>query len=368
MANESIDAMLDLLDGKAPVQTTEPAPQPVAETIVPATPPTEQQPPNTPPAAQPATFDIDAELVKITGGAIKNKDEIAAIIERSNKVTDFENRYKNLEDENTSLKAKANTDPFANDTIKKLNELYKAGATDSQIQAFTQLNKVADLETLSPLDAKILALQLQHKLTPEEARNYVNTTYKLNPNENDEETIKSESIRLKVDAQADRNFLKNHKAEVSTAPVSEAEKQQQDLQQKATEQIAKLTPIANQVLNTISFKGMSLNGKEGDQAIKADFEVSDESKASLKPLIEKFIQTNWNGIQPNEEGAKQIEQYAKNILAIQNYPAWIINAASVRETQVRAEYHNPTPLNRGLDANRPVNTKEEFDKQLLERY
>lgn len=378
----AISHMADVLEGKvapaAPVEpvasqmppvdnTPPPAPAPPVDK--PATPPTNPTPPINTPPAQTASFDLNAELEKISGGAIKSKDEIAAILEKASKIDDFENRYKTLEQTNADLKAKAEANPFANDFTKKLNDLYKAGANDSQIQAFTQLNKVADLDTLSPADARILALQVKIGLTSDEARTYLNSTYKLNPDEYDDDTINAETIRLKVDAQGDREFLKTHKAEVSTPPVDNTAKEQQEIQQKTAEHISKLAPMVSRVLSDVSFKGLSLNGKDGDANILADFDVSEESKATLKGLVENFVQSQGLNIPASDQGQKQIEQYAKNLLVIQNYQNWIINAASQRELQVRAEYNNPTPVNRGQDAPNPGKTsREAFNQALLDSY
>lgn len=373
-----ISYQADLLEGKIapetqapPVQAAPPVSQeaPAAE---PVTPPTNEpnKPIDTPTPEQP-TFNFDAELEKISGGAIKTQAEIAAIIERSNKVADLEGRLSNFEKENNDLKAKVSTDPFANEYTKRLNELYKSGASDTQIQAFTTLNKVANLEGLAASDARILALQIKNGLTEDEAKTYLASTYKLNPEEHDEATIKAEEIRLKVDANADREFLKTQKAEASIIPERASDIAQRELEQKKTEQVAKLQPVANTVLQTAKdlFKGISLNGKDGDQNIKADFEVSPESLSKVNKAVSDLIQNRWDAIPANEEGRKTLEDFARNILIQENYKTMIVNAASQRELQVRAEYNNPTPVNRGQDAPSPVKSaKDEFDQRLLNSY
>lgn len=373
-----ISYQADLLEGKIapetqapPVQAAPPVSQeaPAAE---PVTPPTNEpnKPIDTPTPEQP-TFNFDAELEKISGGAIKTQAEIAAIVERSNKVADLEGRLSNFEKENNDLKAKVSTDPFANEYTKRLNELYKSGASDTQIQAFTTLNKVANLEGLAASDARILALQIKNGLTEDEAKTYLASTYKLNPEEYDEATIKAEEIRLKVDANADREFLKTQKAEASIIPEKASDIAQRELEQKQTEQVAKLQPVANTVLQTAKdlFKGISLNGKDGDQNIKADFEVSPDSLAKVNKAVSDLIQNRWDAIPANEEGRKTLEDFARNILIQENYKTMIVNAASQRELQVRAEYNNPTPVNRGQDAPSPVKSaKDEFDQRLLNSY
>lgn len=385
MAIESaadISHMADMLEGKVAPTEAPPSPvetSPVQDSVTtppvpsPATPPatTEPNKPTDTPTTEQPTFNLDAELEKISGGAIKSSTEIGAIIERSNKVADLEGKLTDFEKENNELKAKVNSDPYANDFTKRLNELYKSGANDSQIQAFIGLNKVANLEGLSAIDARILALQIKNGITEEEAKIYLNSTYKLNPDENDEETIKTENIRLKVDANADREFLKAHKAEVSKVPENQEEVQQRELLQQQSDQVNRLTPIAKTVIHGAKdlFKGVSLNGKEGDQNIKGDFEVSEQSLKGLEPYVENFMKANWQTLTADEKGADAIRGYIKNLLVIQNYETMIINAAAQRELQVRAEYNNPTPINRGPDAPNPAkSSKEEFEQNLLNNY
>lgn len=377
MAQETandISALADMLEGKAapqappvaqePAPTPEPNPAPVADI------PEPNKPIDTPTTEQP-TFNFDAELEKISGGAIKTQADFAAFIEKSNKAGDFESRYTAIEKENNELKAKVDSDPFANDYTKRLNELYKSGATDTQIQAFTALNKVPNLEGLSSVDARILSLQIKNGITEDEAKIYLNAQYKLDPTEYDEATVKAEEIRLKVDANADREFLNTHKAEVSKLPENKAEAEQRVLEQKQAEEVTKLTPIAKSVIQGAKdlFKGLSLNGKEGDGNVKGDFEVTEQSLKSLDPLVENYIKSNWETLSKSSDPAADIRGYAENLLVIQNYKTMIINAAGQRELQVRAEYNNPTPVNRGQDAPAPVkSSKEEFEQRLLNSY
>src|SRR6185312_9674966 len=97
MPENDVNALADMLEGKTPQQAQAPTEQPPAapvtpppaappanEPVVPPAPPeTDTTPPNTPNPAQPP-LDINAELVRITGGAAKTPEEIATFIERAN--------------------------------------------------------------------------------------------------------------------------------------------------------------------------------------------------------------------------------------------------------------------------------------------
>lgn len=319
--------------------------------------------PDTPPADQPAasaepakpteqaqpTFDLDAELVKITEGRVKSQTELAGILEKYGQLGDFESRLSQLDNENTELKAKVATDPFANDLSKKFNELLKGGAKPEQVDAFLKLNKHDNFESMSAYDAKLLALQVKEGLTEREAKTYLESQYKLDPAEHDEDTIAREQIRLKVDARGDREFLNAHKAQVSQAPASEYEQQQIVAQQKQTAHIDKLAPIAQNALKNISFTGININGKADDKAILADFTPSEESLKTLPEKVAQFINSDWNTIPANEDGAKRISEVAKSILILENHEAWRQHAVNVAEKKIREEYHNPSAIQRGND-------------------
>lgn len=330
-----------------PTETTTSQEQTTTNNI-PAAEPASGEPAKTTEQAQ-APFNFDEELVKITKGGIKNSTDLAGLLEKSSQFSDFESRLQALDEENTSLKAKVNTDPFANDLSKKFNDLLKGGAKPEQVDAFLKLNKHDSFESMSAYDAKLLALQVKEGLTEKEAKIYLESSYKLNPDEHDEETIAREQIRLKVDARGDREFLTAHKAQVSKAPASEYEQQQQLLQEKQGQHIEKLAPIAKNALKDISFANVNINGKADDKAIFADFTPSEESIKNLLPKVEQFIKNEWNNIPANEDGARRISEFAKSILILENHQAWQQHAVNVAEKKVREEYHNPSAIKRGVD-------------------
>lgn len=314
----------------------------------PAAEPAIGEPAKQPEQAQPK-FNLDEELVKITDGRVKSQTELAGILDKYSQFDDFESRLKATEDENLSLKAKVATDPFANDLSKKFNDLLKGGAKPEQVDAFLKLNKHDNFESMSAYDAKLLALQVKEGLTEKEAKIYLESSYKLNPDEHDEETIAREQIRLKVDARGDREFLTSHKAQVSQAPASEYEQQQALQEQKQAQHIDKLAPIAQNALKGINFTNQNINGKADDKAMFADFTPSQESLNTLPDKVAQFIKNEWNNIPANDAGAQRISDFAKSILVLENWQSWQQHAVNVADKSIRAEYHNPSAIQRGVD-------------------
>lgn len=294
-------------------------------------------------------WNFDEELVKITDGKVKTSTDLAGILEKYSKLDDFESRITALDSENNELKAKVNTDPFANELSKKFNELLKGGAKPEQVDAFLKLNKHDNFESMSPYDVKLLALQVKEGLTEKEAKIYLDSAYKLNADDNEEDVIAREQIRLKVDARSDREFLQQHKAQVEKTPVSQQEQQNAAFQQKHEQHVSQLAPIAKEALKAITFTNQNINGKSDDKAIFADFTPSEESVKSLPDKVAQFIQNEGVNIPANEQGAQRIQDFAKSLLILENHEVWRQHAVNVAEKKIREEYHNPSAIQRGVD-------------------
>jgi hypothetical protein len=367
--------LLNILDGTTAAPTREelppveaPDPTPAAET--PAVEP-EITNPDTPPVNEPPAINPDEELVKITGGTIKSTAELNELLQKANTLTDLESRVKQYEAENTDLKSKVAVDPFASDYHRKLNQLAKDGATPDQLNAFSKVNSVGDIDKLDAVEAKVLTLQLKDGLTEQEARNYINRTFKMNPDVYTEEEIEEGKIDLKISSRADKEYLKTHKTEVETSPLQQQQAQQQAQQRQYEQHIQKVEPIAKAVLAEAKdfFKGQSINGKTGESAITVDFTPSEASLQTLGASVDAYVKQLGENLPATQEGRDQIAGFAKSVLAIANYQNWIVEAASQREKQVRAEYHNPTPINRGTDHPNPGKaSQDELNQKLLELY
>lgn len=317
------------------------------------------------------TFNLDEELQKLTGGEIKSKDQLSEILGKTKGLSELEARLKTFEDENTSLKAQVNTSPFANDTIKKLNDLYSKNVPQHTIDAFMRINKVENIDDLQPLEARKLALQIKEGLSSEEAEDYINGTYKLVASDPDDDgevaKVKIETLRLKLDSNADKEFLKTHKADVSREPVDANQKQVEQQQQDLQKHVATLQPIVKNISNELAFKDININGKEGEAAIKMDFDLTPESKESLEPALLDYIAKNGANIPNNQEGIDHLKTVGNNILVLQNWKKWISDATNNTDKRVRAEYHNPTTPNRGNDNPTPGKTsKDELAQWVLE--
>jgi len=125
-------------------------------------------------------------------------------------------------------------------------------------------------------------------------------------------------------------------------------------EQQNAQRIAQVEPIAKNVATEVlalAFKGFSINGQEGDKAVKIDLPISDEQKIALTNATLDYVR-NFD-IKPNEDGKAKIAAFIKNSAWIQNGEKWVIEAANQRELQVRASYDNPSTGNPDRGKNNP---------------
>lgn len=307
---------------------------------------------------QSATNSTDwiAAASKSIGIEIKSEDELKDLINKGKSYGDLESRSSTLSQELERLKTSQEENPFANDHIKKVNELIKAGAPPEQIKLFTEIDSL-DLKTLSPVEAKVLALQYEHGLTKDEAENMVNASYKIS-DDFEKSIIDSETIRLKIDSKKDFQFLEELKTKSATNPL---EAKKTEYETKIQEYSKSVEPIAKSIQESLTaIKGINLNGKQGQDAITIDLPISEESRNKISDLVVKFAVQN--DIPLNEQGIQDLKEFAENVAIIDNWRNMAVDIASKTEERIRAEFHNPSNINRGND--NPNDGKVTQEKQI----
>lgn len=327
---------------------TEPA-NPPAPPAEPATDPAQPADPNTAPTApidktaEPKNSNWISEAGKIAGIEFKTEEEVKGFFEKAKGYTDLQSKYDALNQNYESLKAQP--DPFANEHIKKVNEMIQQGRSKDDIAAFEKINSVGELKDLQPLEKVKLALQLRDGLTPEEADIRIKSLYKLDEGTYDENIIADNKVALKLAANKDEEFLNSYRVKLSENPVA---KQQEDYNKQIAEYTEKVSPIAKSIQEKYTaIKGVNLNGKTGEDAITIDLPISEESRNVIADLATQYAVAN--NIPLDEKGIKNINEYVENVLWIQNREANIIHIASETERRVRAEFNNPSSIDRGQD-------------------
>lgn len=300
-----------------------------------------------------------SEASKSTGITFQSEDELKDLVNKGKSYGDLESQSTTMTQEIERLKASQEVDPFANDHIKKLNELYKGGAPLEQIRLYTEISSL-DLKNLSPVELKVMALRYEHNLTKEEAENMINANYKLDEQLFDKTIVDADQIRLKIDSKKDLQFLEELQVQSASNPAEIQQKAQQEQVQKYTDQV---TPIAKSIQESLTaIKGVSLNGKQGNDAIVTDLPISEESRSKIADMVTQFAVMN--NVPLNAEGEKILKEFANNVAIVENFQNIIVDVASKTEERIRAEFHNPSTIQRGND--NPNDNKVTQEKQLEE--
>lgn len=126
-------------------------------------------------------FDVNKYLEESSGGLFKSEEDYKSSVSKIKDYEDLRQKYEALQSDYDNV--------FADDSIKKLNALKKAGKSDEQIASFTALSKM-DLANIDPKEALIQHEVLNNGHPRALAERIVNRTYRLNdyPTEGDDLT------------------------------------------------------------------------------------------------------------------------------------------------------------------------------------
>lgn len=278
--------------------------------------------------------------------------------------------YDTLLASKTELEEKLKVDPFANDFVKTMNEMIKAGKTADEIENFTKISRL-DLDQISAVDAKVMVL-VKNGYSEAVARQKVARDFPIDDFDegSTDRTILEEELR--ISSLEDRRILKEFKKDLTTVDNSAQEQQEQ----------ARLASIAHaethkqtvkQVIPKISeaIVGLgerNLNGKEGDEAIKLGFNYTPDYKAELPSKLEAFFLDGQ--MEVNDDNIALAQKYIRADYLEKNFDtiaqSIFKHAESITEERMVNKYENlsglpPEPTNIVVD-----NTQTEY-KEFLQK-
>ena len=283
------------INAKPQEQNPEPAPQDApqvedkkVEPQEPAKEPQISEPPKEP-AQKQEPIDIWGAIKEKTGGKIDSEDSLQSVL------SNFEQKQQELEE----LRQKAGQDPFANDRVKKLNELYASGASESQIVQFLKLQSI-DVDTVDAVEAKKLRYMHEYGYDEQTALQAVYDDYPLDDEDLEDSEIGKIKRKLERDTKADREFLKNLRVEVGK--TNDVKTKEQELQRQQYEQaVDSWLPSAVEGLTGI--EKVNTNGKDGDDALYFDFTFDNTFQSQIPELAKRFAMAN--GLNPSDPASKQ---------------------------------------------------------------
>jgi hypothetical protein len=256
--------------------------------------------------------------------------------------------YDTVLTQKAELEEKLKSSEPVNEYVKTINDMIKSGKSMEEIDNFHKLSKV-DVATLSPIEAKVMVM-VKKGYNEEIARDIVKEEYPLEEYEEGTPERRRIEEKLRVSSEEDKKELAAWKKEVSHIDTTASEQaEQQRLEGIAREQ-DRIKLIKGQAPAIAEkFTGLGervLNGKEGDEAIKLNFDYAPEYKAELPARIENFFKDA--NLEVNEDNIAQAERYVRADYLEKNIDTIMQDvfkhAVSLTEERMVQKYENRSGL------------------------
>lgn len=293
------------------------------------------------PPAEAPVVDYSKYLSEQTEGFFSDVDSLKAALPKIKE-------YDTLLSAKTELEEKLKVDPFANDYVKTLNEMVKSGKSADEIENFTKISRL-DLDQISAVDAKVMVM-VKAGYSEAIARQIVEDDFPIEDYpEGSSERMKLEE-KLRVSSMEDRRILKEYKKDLTTVDNSAqqaAETARLQVVAKTEEhknQVKQLTPKIAETIVGLGEK--NLNGKEGDEAVKLNFDFNAEYKNSLNEKVESFFLDSQ--MEMTEENVDLAKKYIRADYLERNFDqiaqSIYKHAESITTERMVAKYENRTGL------------------------
>lgn len=300
--------------------------------------------------------DYNKILDEISSGAFKDVETFKQSLPKISE-------YDRIKQERDDFEAKTKVDPYASDYVRILNELVKKGATPDQLNNFQKINSIGDIDTLSPVDAKVAKLVLIDGYKEDVARKMVAREFPIDDYEagSDDRQITEEQLR--VASNADKTQLADYKAKTSTiATLNDDAKLQALAQQQQHQAYVKQTvpSIASQIngMGEIAFKD-----DKGVEQGKLKFDYPAEFKARIPAILEEYFMDGQTPI--NNDTIQQAFKTANAAYLDENFPVLsqrIWESAYAKGLQdATNKYENLS----GLPSSPEVRTAESTDAEYM---
>lgn len=276
--------------------------------------------------------DADKYIDEMSDGMFKSEAEF-----KDSGLLDLPDKYDQLVDEYNTLVEEGEKEPeFASDYVKGLNDFILDGGDP---KVYSEIVSV-DYAEKSDLEVMKMSLKSEHNLSDEDATNFINDKYKLDPEDNTETEVKSGEISLKIDAKGIREGLVNMQKEAMT-PRQVPETQSGPTDEEVSIANNERLENWNQVV-TDETQGVS--DFEYDFGFK--YELSEEQKDLIDDKVYDII--DQSGLEYTQENVDTVKQMAQNLLIQENHKemmkaAYDFGVSESREKKIQ-EDHNPSAV------------------------
>lgn len=327
------------------------------------------------PPAQP-TVDYSEFLSKESDGLFMDVDSFKAALPKIKEYDTKVNEYQSVLNEKTGLEEKIKTmfTP-ANDFVKQMNDMVQAGRTAEEIDAFIKISRL-DIDQMDATEVKVMSMVLKG-FNETIARDIVADDYPIDAYEegSKERTILQEKLR--VSSLEDRELLRTYKKDLTAVDNSAAEQAKQKAENERLQQIADAENHKKNVLQVVpkiseKISGLgefNLNGKDGDEAVKLNFDYAADYKADLNERIGSFFLDGQ--MEVNDENVALVENYIKADYLSKNFDtiaqSIFKHAEAITTEKIVNKYENRSGLPEDATNNVSVDDKTKAYQDFLQK-
>jgi len=256
--------------------------------------------------------------------------------------------YDTLLTTKTELEEKLKVDPFANDYVKTLNEMVRTGKSADEIENFTKISRL-NIDELSPVDAKVMVM-VKNGYDAKIAKEIVEEDFPIEDYEPGTPERARLEEKLRVSSLEDRKILKEFKKDLTTVDNSAAVQAETNRLQLIADaenhkkSVKQIIPTISEKISGLGEK--NLNGKEGDQAVKLNFDYNAEFKSQLPVKLESFFLDG--RMEVNDENVALAEKYIRADYLEKNFDtiaqSIFKHAEALTEERMVNKYENRTGL------------------------
>lgn len=245
--------------------------------------------------AETTTVDYSKFLSESSEGLFTDVDSFKSALPKIKEYDTKVQEYNDLLAKHNELEEKSKVSPFANEYVKSIDDMLRAGKSADEIENFTKISRI-NLDEISDVDAKVMVM-VKNGYSESIARQKVERDFPFSDLDEDSAEYHILKEELRVSSLQDKQILKDYKKELTAFDNSAQVQANEQAEQLRLAEIAKNTAhtqavkqTAPKIAETIQGLGeINLNGKEGDEAVKLNFDYNAEFKANLPKSLESFF-------------------------------------------------------------------------------
>jgi len=247
------------------------------------------------PPVETPQVDYSKILPEISEGLFTDVDSFKSALPKIKEYDTKVQEYNDLLAKHNELEEKSKVSPFANEYVKAIDDMLRAGKSADEIENFTKISRI-NLDEISDVDAKVMVM-VKNGYSESIARQKVERDFPFADLDEDSAEYAILKEELRVSSLQDKQALKDYKKELTAFDNSaqvEANAKAEELRlagiAKTNAHIQVVKQTAPKIAETIQGLGeINLNGKEGEEAVKLNFDYNADFKALLPQKLESFF-------------------------------------------------------------------------------